>query len=219
LYDPAVGFLRARAADGQFPGTFDALDLSDDYAEANAWHSLWMAGAHDPDGLAELLGGRDAMRAKLDTFFTEARRDWETADPSAANFPRPYYWHGNEPDLNAAFLYAQIGFPADTVTWSHWILANLYNVEPHGVAGNDDGGTLGSWYVFASLGLYPVPGTDRYILGQPRFDQARVIVDGLQHIIARRADGTTGVTVDGVPVDGPYLTHAQLTSAVRIEFP
>ncbi len=227
LYDPAVGFLRARAADGTFPGPgpddFDPLELSDDYAEANAWHSLWMAGAHDPDGLAELLGGREAAIAKLTEFFTQARLHWETADPSAANFPRPYYWHGNEPDLNAAFLFAQWGAPELTQDWSRWILDTHYSDQPDGVAGNDDGGTLGSWFVFTSLGLYPIPGTDRYIVTAPIFEQARVIVDGHELVIvatgaSSRDRHVRRVLVDGVALTGWELTHAQLESAARIEY-
>ena len=221
LFDPSVGFLRARSLEGPFPGTFDPLELSDDYAEANAWHSLWMAGIHDPEGLVQLLGGYSAAVAKLDTFFNEAKRDWETGDPSAANFPRPYYWHGNEPDLNAAFLYAQIGGGWYRSDWSHWIMKNLYSDRPEGVAGNDDGGTLGSWYVFASLGLYPVPGSDRYILSWPLFDQARVVVGGHELRISHGADRDLvdlTVLVDGVLLDGPYITHAQLTSASELRF-
>ena len=223
LYDPSVGFLRARAEDGTFPGAFDPLDLTDDYAEANAWHSLWMAGAHDAIGMAELLGGRAALVAKLEEFFTEARRDWETADPSAANFPRPYYWHGNEPDLNAAFLFAQAGRPDLTQEWSRWIAETLYSDLPEGVAGNDDGGTLGSWYVFASLGLYPVPGSNRYIVASPMFEQARVVVGGHELIIAApgassRRRYVRGVTIDGTPLTVPELVHAQLLTAARIDF-
>lgn len=221
LYDPAVGFLRARTADGAFVGTFDPLAMSDDYVEANAWHSLWMTGAHDADGLAELLGGRDALVAKLETFFTEARRDWETADPSAANFPRPYYWHGNEPDINAAFLFAQVGRPDLTRRWARWIIDNLYGDRPDGLAGNDDGGTLGAWYVFAALGLYPVPGSELYVVSAPIFDRARIVVDGHELVIEApgAATGAVGeVTVDGVPLSGPYLTHAQLRTASRIAF-
>ncbi|HUQ02255.1 MAG TPA: GH92 family glycosyl hydrolase [Kofleriaceae bacterium] len=223
LYDPSVGFLRARAEDGTFPGEFDALDLSDDYAEANAWHSLWMAGAHDVLGLAELLGGDAALVAKLETFFTEARRDWETGDPSAANFPRPYYWHGNEPDLNAAFLFAQAGRPDRTQEWARWIIDNIYSDTPEGVPGNDDGGTMGAWYVFATLGLYPVPGSNRYIVSAPIFEQARIVVDGHELVIAApgvspRRRFVAGVTIDGTALTVPELTHDTLRTASRIEF-
>ena len=224
LFDPAVGFLRARNADGSFPsGSFDPLELSDDYAEANAWHSLWMAGVHDPDGLAELFGGRAGAIAKLETFFTESRRDWEEGDASAANFPRPYYWHGNEPDLNAAFLFAQLGRPDLTHEWARWILDHHYNDTPTGVAGNDDGGTLGSWYVLAALGLYPVAGSADYVIATPMFERARVVVDGHELVIdapgassARRF--VAAVDLDGVAITTPRLTQADLRQGSRLTF-
>jgi predicted alpha-1,2-mannosidase len=224
LFDPAVGFLRGRDADGTFPtGSFDPLALSGDYAEANAWHSLWMTGAHDPDGLAELLGGAAAAIDKLETFFEEAKRDWDTADESAANFPRPYYWHGNEPDLNAGFVFAQLGRPDLTHRWVRWIEDTMYGDGPDGLAGNDDGGTLGAWYVLATLGVYPVPGSDRWLLGAPRFPEARVQVTGRELTIladglSDRAIYVQAVELDGVPIDGPELTHAQLAGAQTLRF-
>jgi putative alpha-1,2-mannosidase len=103
LYDPSVGFLRGKDPDGTFPtDAFDPLAFADDYAEADAWQSLWMTGIVDPDGLASVLGGTDAAVAKLERFFEQAKQDWETADPSAAHIPRPDYWAGNDPDIDAA---------------------------------------------------------------------------------------------------------------------
>jgi len=224
LFDPSVGFLRGRAEDGSFPsGAFDPTDMTDEYAEANAWHSLWMAGAHDPDGLAMLFGGRDAAVAKLTEFFTLAKDDWDHADPSAANFPRPYYWHGNEPDLVAPFLFAQLGRPDLTQEWARWVMTTQYSDLPEGVAGNDDGGTLGSWYVFAALGLYPVPGSDRYVVSAPLFPRARVVVGGHELVIEAPDAGVdhpyvAGLTVDGVAVPTPELRHDQLLTAHEVRF-
>jgi predicted alpha-1,2-mannosidase len=224
LFDPAVGFLRGRDADGTFPaGAFDPLEHADDYAEANAWHSLWMTGAHDADGLAELHGGAAAAIDKLEMFFELAQEDWDTADESAANFPRPYYWHGNEPDLNAVFVFAQLGRPDLTQRWVRWIEETMYGDGPDGLAGNDDGGTLGAWYVLATLGVYPVPGSDRWIVGAPRFPQARVRVGGRELAIvaeglSERAIYVQSVDLDGVPIEAPELTHARLAGAATLRF-
>ena len=220
LYDPAVGFLRGKGIDGAFSGgAFDPLEMGDDYAEANAWHSLWMAGAHDPEGLAEIQGGAAAAIAKLEMFFALAKQDRETADESAANFPRPYYWHGNEPDINAAFLFAQLGRPDLTHQWARWIEDTHYSDQPDGVAGNDDGGTLGAWYVLSTLGVYPIPGSDRWILSAPRFPHARVVVGGRELSITAQGKGiyVKSITLDGVPVSGE-LTHAQLANANALTF-
>jgi predicted alpha-1,2-mannosidase len=220
LFDPAVGFLRGRNADGSFPSeSFDPLELGDDYAEANAWHSLWMAGAHDPAGLAEIFGGDTEAIAKLEMFFDNAKLDFDTADESAANFPRPYYWHGNEPDMNAAYVFAQLGRRDLTTTWVRWIQDSLYSDQPSGVAGNDDGGTLGAWYVLSALGVYPIPGSDRWILGEPRFPQARVLVGGRELVITIDSNGEPGtVEIDGVAVTAAELTHTQLVNATSLHF-
>ncbi len=231
LYDPAAGFLRKRAEDGSFEPVddFDPHDQTDDYVEANAWQSLWMAGAVDLDGLVELLGGHAGFVAKLDELFDGTAADWALGDPAAANFPRPFYWHGNEPDLNAAFLYAQAGEHARTVRWSRWIQDHLYGDRPDGVAGNDDGGTLGSWYVLATLGIYPVPGTDAWILAAPRFPSARVTLEGGHELIivgdglstdpAIAATQTVEeILLDGTPVTTPTVSHAALVAADELRF-
>ena len=219
LYDPAVGFLRGKNADGAFPTTaFDALSITDDYAEANAWQSLWMTGIHDPEGMSQIFGSTAAALDKLGMFFDLAKTDWETADPSAANFPRPYYGHGNEPDLNAAALFAQLGRPDLAQQWTRWIEDNLYSDQPEGVAGNDDGGTLGSWYVLNALGLYPIAGSDRWIIVAPRFAKATVTVGG--HVLQITAEGTGSyvqtVALDGMPVTA--LTQAQLDGGSVLHF-
>jgi len=221
LYDPSVGFLRAKQPDGSFPAVaFDPLEMNEDYAEANAWHSLWMTGAPDPEGLAEVMGGADAAVAKLEMFFTLAKQDWDLHDEASANFPRPYYWHGNEPDINAAFIFAQLGRPDLTQLWSRWVEDTQYTDQPAGVAGNDDGGTLGAWYVLATLGVYPIPGSDRWIISAPRFPQARVLVGGRELTIVAEGTGAyvAGVTLDGVPLTVPELTHAQLVNGTTLLF-
>jgi putative alpha-1,2-mannosidase len=99
----------------------------------------------------------------------------------------------------------------------------MYTDAPSGVAGNDDGGTLGAWYVLSTLGVYPVPGSDRWILGTPRFPQARVRVGGHELVIT--ADGVSDaamyvdhVELDGVPVDAAEITQAQLAGASTLAF-
>jgi predicted alpha-1,2-mannosidase len=224
LYDPSVGFLRGRNPDGSFPtGSFDPLVWLDDYAEANAWQSLFPPGIHDPQGIALVLGGHDAAIAKLSLLFERAKEDWDSSDPAAANFPRKYYWAGNETDLNAAFLFAQLGRPDLTQVWVRWLVETMYSDQPDGVPGNDDGGTMGAWYVLSTLGLYPVAGSDLWIVGAPRFPRARVRVGSRELVI--EAEGVSdrnlyvqAVELDGVPLAAPQLTHAQLTGASSLRF-
>lgn len=216
LYDPSVGYVRGKNFDGTFPtGSFDPLAIADDYAEANAWQSLWMTGIHDADGMAAIFGSQQAAVDKLGDFFAKAKVDWDTSDESAANFPRPYYWHGNEPDLNAAALFAQLGHRDLAIQWTKWIEDSMYSDKPEGVAGNDDGGTLGAWYVLNALGLYPIAGSDRWVVLAPRFAKAVVTVGGHTLTIVRDGDGAADL--DGAPVQSE-VTQSQLSHATTLHF-
>ena len=216
LYDSSVGFLRARNPDGSFPATsFDPTQFTSDFAEADAWQSLWMTGNHDPDTLADTLGGRDAAVAQLEMMFELTKQNWDTSDESALNFPRPYYWAGNEPDINAPFLFAQLGRPDLTQKWSRWVADTIYSDQPAGVPGNDDGGAMGSWYVEATLGLYPIAGSDRWIIGAPHF---AATVGSLSITVDGSGPYVKSVDLDGVPLDAPEITQAQLANASVLHF-
>lgn len=216
LYDPAVGFFHGMNSDGKFDAWNGDTTDAEDYTEGDAWQYLWLV-PQDPAGLAQTLGGADKAIAKLDEFFTQS----ESETPLLGR--RKYYWHGNEPDLIAAWLYAAWGSPEKSVKWVDWIVHTFYATGADGLAGNDDSGTLSAWLLFASTGLYPVAGTDRYIVAAPRYP----------HVVLHRPAGdldiTTStdprkypvpisVTLDGKKLDGPYLTHTQLAGAHKLLF-
>ena len=225
LYDSSTGFLRSKDAAGAFADSsgFDPSDFSNDYTEADAWQSLWMAGLHDPDGMVAILGSASAVVDKLNMFFTLAKADWESSDPTQRVTQREFYWGGNEPDLNASFLFAQAGKPSLTQQWVRWCIETQYSDLTTGIQGNDDGGTMGSWYVLASLGLFPISGSDGYVIGAPLFPQARVSVGGHQLLIVAEGSGADApyvqsVDLDGVAVLRPLITQAQLASAKTLHF-
>ncbi len=207
VYDPAVGFFRGRLSDGSFPAEFDELGWSDDYTEGNAWQYLWMPWFH-PDQLAETLGGREQALTKLDFFFDEARKE------GILNVPQTYYWHGNEPDIHAAWLYSLWGDRDKNWRWVQWIAETHYAADPVGLAGNDDAGTLSAWYVFAALGFYPIAGTTSYVVGVPLFEEVRIPVEGGTFTSRRVGEGdhVVATTLNGVPVAGPTFQHHQLVA-------
>jgi putative alpha-1,2-mannosidase len=122
--------------------------------------------------------------------------------------------------LNAPFLFAQLGRPDLTYKWQRWVTETLYSDQPNGVAGNDDGGTLGAWYVLSTLGLYPIAGSDRWIVAAPLFPRARVRVGGHELVIESAGSGeyVREVTLDGVKLDVLELTQAQLAKGSILHF-
>lgn len=222
LYDAKTGFLRARADDGSFGlGSFDATRYSNDYTEANAWQSLWM-NDHDAGGLATLLGGPEQAVSKLEEMFRLTKQEFDGQDPQDPTLgaDRPsYYWHGNEGDLHAAYLFALLGRPELTQKWSRWLLTAYYSDKPDGLSGNDDGGTLASWYVLSALGMFPLAGSDTYILGMPLFPRVQLqLKTGAFTVEA--VDAQSGELVAAVPEDAKVeritLDGAQLPQNVPL---
>ncbi len=142
LFNPETGFLDPRRADGTFvpvPRRTAVYMRQGPYTEGSPWHWRFYA-PHDVAGLDTASGGDEALIATLDEFFDLSG----VGDGLLANArPDPYYWHGNEPDLHAAWIYADLGRRDRSLDRVGAIVERLYTPTPDGLPGNDDGGTRG----------------------------------------------------------------------------
>ncbi|MCB9592452.1 MAG: glycoside hydrolase family 92 protein [Sandaracinaceae bacterium] len=207
-WDPARQFFVGRHEDGSFAEYFEDDRWIDYYTEGNGWQYVWYV-PHDLPGLAEMMGGRDAMLDRLDEFFTLSAGMRITALPGF------WYWHGNEPDLHAAFIFSALGDGARSARWSRWAAQTLYGDGPTGLPGNDDGGTLSAWLVFASMGIFTIAGEQDYLLGSPLLTRVEFTVgDGTFVIDAPDASDAAPrvreARLDGVALDAPSLPHSAI---------
>ncbi|GAA3879430.1 GH92 family glycosyl hydrolase [Saccharothrix violaceirubra] len=227
LWDPSVtdrgftGFPRPRLADGRWLEPYTAQG-PEGFHEGTAWQYQWLV-QHDIPGLVDLLGGQDRALARLDDFFAYADL---VADPARTVREKwvvgPYDYYdqfrynpNNEPDLHAPWMYTLIGQPWKTSAVVR-AAQTLFVAGPSGVTGNDDLGQMSAWYVFSALGLYPVePGTGRYVLHAPRFEE--IVVEGGPTITAPGADPRVLQYVEGVR-DRVWVDHAELVAGVRLDF-
>lgn len=180
LIDPATRLARGRDSKGAWRQPFDPLiptsplNNPGDYTEANAWQYSWTPGLFDPDGLVDAMGGRRAFRSKLDTFFFELKplEGWAFLGQEAMI---GQYAHGNEPSHHIAWLYAFTDQPETGQALVRRIASDFYADTPNGLIGNEDAGQMSAWYVFATLGFYPVvPMSGEYVLGRPLVTKATV---------------------------------------------
>lgn len=204
LFDAELGVVRPKHADGTKVTDAFTTGSWDHYAEANGWQTTFMP-AWDIAGLDEVFGGREKFVTALTAFFDGAPGEHATA-MADANYelrylPRSYYWPSNEPDIQAPFMFAQAGRPELAAKWTDWARRTFFSAKPDGVPGNDDGGTLGSWFVLAAAGLYPVPGTDSWIVGSPLFPKLEVKVPG---------GGVFTIEAKGVSPEAIYVQSATL---------
>jgi predicted alpha-1,2-mannosidase len=218
LFDPTVGVLRPHHANGTLLDAPYTLGGWDHYAEADGLQTTFMP-TWDVEGLDTVFGSRDALLSSLTAFFDAAPQ--ENADALANGsyelryLPRYHYWPSNEPDIQAPFLFARAGHHELAAKWSDWARDTFFSAQPDGVPGNDDGGTLGSWFVLAAAGLYPVPGTDQWIIGTPLFPKLELqLPHGTFTIEAKNVSSENlfvqSATLDGVKLDRAELKHGEL---------
>lgn len=213
LYDPAQGYFLGRHRDGTFAMLDRAINWQDYFAEGNAWQYLWYA-PHDLDGLSTLMGGRDTLLSRLDDFFTRSMNTRRNI------LPDPYYWHGNEPDLHAAFIPSHFDDLATASRYVNWVRTTRYDTSPGGLPGNDDAGTLSAWYTLAALGMFPLAGTDQWLLAAPSVTRAEVSLGTTQTINITAPNVTTSprATWNGTILPRPRLSHSQLAHGGTLLF-
>lgn len=224
-WNPESRYFHPRDSDGNFQVAFKPLKLTyldskrkytDDYVEGSALQWRY-AVPFDPEGLIALVGGREVFVEELDRFFA-------LSHPGRARYtPGSYYWHGNEPDIHAPFLFNDAGRPDLTQKWTRWILDNKYAIASDGLDGNDDGATLSSWYIFSSLGIYPLAGTDIYHLTAPLFERAEVMVGNNRLIIvadnfAHDHHYVSKIWLNGELLAEPKLRHHQIANGGELRF-
>jgi len=217
IYDAETGFIMAKKADGTFPRADDKTAWQDYWAEGTTWHYTWFV-PQDMKGLADAMGGRDKFLARLDDYFALS-----TCQPKTRLAPKAYYWHSNEPVLFVPWAYAELDDAKRGARWIRWALANEYGDGPDGLPGNDDGGTMSAWYLFAGMGIFPRVAFTDYLLGSPIFPKATIkVAGGNLTIIAKDTSATklvpTAMTWNGKQLDRPRIEHAELIKGGTIEF-
>lgn len=231
LFDPETRLMRGRNEDGSFQKPFSPYKWGDAYTEGNAWHYTWSV-FHDVEGLASLMGGREAFATMLDSVFVVppiyddsyyGARIHEITEMQVANMGN--YAHGNQPAQHMIYLYNYAGQPWKAQWWAREVMDRLYMARPDGYCGDEDNGQTSAWYVFSALGFYPVcPGSDEYILGSPLFRRAtihlengaEIEIDAPENAPENRYVGA--MQLDGKPWEHNFLRWSDLRDGARVRF-
>ena len=182
LYDTSTKQMRGKDSKGNWRKDFNPLMATSpmnnpgDYTEANAWQYFWTPAQYDVEGMIKLLGGKKNFTAQLDSFFTI-----KTLNPNkhlGQEAMIGQYAHGNEPSHHIAYLYAfsdKLERGRELITQ---IYKQFYDNTPTGMIGNDDCGQMSAWYIFTTLGFYPVnPAVGEYVFGMPQVKNAVMHID------------------------------------------
>jgi predicted alpha-1,2-mannosidase len=230
LFDPSTKLMRGKKTDGSFVADFDPSAWSREYTEGNAWHWSFCV-FHDPQGLINLMGGNKSFVSMLDTVFVIPSYEGmksrgmihEMREMQVMNMGQ--YAHGNQPIQHMPYLYNYAAEPWKAQYWVRKIMDKLYLPTPDGYCGDEDNGQTSAWYVFSSLGFYPVsPASGEYVIGSPQFDKVTLnLENGKKVHIRAKQHGANQVYVDqlswnGNPYSHNYIRYSDLLQGANLDF-
>lgn len=197
--------------------------------QGTRWQYRW--GAPMYLSRMERLVGRQELLAQLEQFFRDE-----------------LYNQGNEPDIHVPFLFGRLGAPQLTApvvrslatgvvthryggndAYPQPFVGKAFDNQPRGYCPemDEDDGAMSAWYVFASIGLYPVVvGEATYELFPPLFSRITLYPGGRQKpaVVIRvegKADGSRPlrrITWNGRRLKEPRIAHSTLVRGGTLVF-
>lgn len=181
LFDKETKFLRGKSAKGEWTEPFVAEDWGFDYTEGSAWQNAH-AFYHDNQGFIDLIGGNEAFIDRLVSLANEQPifeignygvEIHEMSEMATADFGQIAI--SNQPSFHLPYLYSYAGKPEYTQHVVKQLCIHGFDTGFEGYPGDEDNGSMSGWFIFSSLGFYPVtPGTDQYVLGIPQLDEMTI---------------------------------------------
>ena len=227
VFNPVNGYMSPKLSNGKFRKNFDALDThGQGFIEGNAWnYGLYVP--HQLDKMVKMMGGKERFSQHLDSLFTMelddkyiAKHEDITRDGIIGN-----YVHGNEPGHHIPYLYNWTGKEYKTQARVRMIMDTMYGPGVEGLCGNDDAGQMSAWYIFSSLGFYPVtPGSERYALGSPNVKNAILNLENGKRLEIKTINQSIknvyvkSLKINGEKIDRNYILHNEIMNGGEFVF-
>lgn len=231
VFDQQSNLMRGRNEDGSFQEPFSPFKWGDAFTEGNSWHYTWSV-FHDVKGLMDLMGGKQNFVSMLDSVFIVPPVYDESYYGQVIHEIREMqimgmgnYAHGNQPIQHMIYLYNYAGQPWKTQYWTREVMNRLYTSQADGYCGDEDNGQTSAWYVFSSMGFYPVaPATPEYVIGAPLFKKVTLMLENGKEInISAPNNSANKRYVESIRINGEkysknYFNYNELLKGANILF-
>ena len=231
VFDKETNLMRGRNQDGKFQTPFSPLKWGDAFTEGNSWHYSWSV-FHDPQGLINLMGGKQTFVQMLDSVFNVPPLFDDSYYGGVIHEIREMqimnmgnYAHGNQPIQHMIYMYNYAGEPWKAQYWIREVMDKLYTAQADGYCGDEDNGQTSAWYVFSAMGFYPVcPGANQYVIGTPYFDKMTLHLENgkTMTITAQNCNQDNkyiqSLSINGTPSTKNFFTHDQLMQGGNIQY-
>ena len=231
VWDPEVGYMRRKHMDGSWVEGFSPFGqvswLGPGYVEGNAWQYTYFV-PHDLSGLIGLMGREEYNNRLEEGFKTSLPHRFNSENLGSNSLEGMGILpvnHGNQPNMQAAYLFNHSGKPWLTQQWVREIMDLYYGSGPEdGWLGDEDQGQMGAWFVMSAMGLFQMDGgasTDPvYEIGSPLFEKVTLHLDPDYYpggTFTIRAPGASGenryiqsARLNGETLDKPWFYHREL---------
>lgn len=225
LYNPEEQYLWPKRIDG----SWEKMDITrwSDILKHYVSGNIWAYSGYTPHymaGMISKMGGRKNYEAWLDKIIADTTTLSGTVHVDLSGFIGKY-GHGDEPGHQMLYSYVFVGAPSKTQKLLHEITQTQYDDKPLGFVNNEDLGQMSSWYIFTTLGFYPVnPVSLQYVIGSPHLEEAVVKLESGKSfkVIAKSVSDKNiyiqSAKLNGVPHNLPFITHDEIMKGGVIEF-
>ncbi|MGB8491262.1 MAG: GH92 family glycosyl hydrolase [Bacteroidales bacterium] len=224
-FDQKRQFMRAKLDNGKFREPFSpfrSIHEWGDYTEGNAWQYTWLV-PEDVEGLIRLFESDKPFLTKLDSLFVVKGDMGKEASADISGLIGQYA-HGNEPSHHVTYLFAYAGEQWKTAEKNRLIQRTLYTDKPDGLCGNEDCGQMSAWYVFSSMGFYPVnPAGGAFVFGSPLFDDVTISLPGNRQFTIKAVNNSDqnmyiqSVKLNGTTYTRSYITYKEIMNGGTLE--
>ncbi len=177
------------------------------YKEGDQW-SYSMFIPHNTRDLINLMGGDNEFTAHLDSALA-----------------KEYIVFDNEPVLHVPYLFNYAHHPDQSQKWVRTLMNTHYSATPDGLPGNDDLGSMSSWYVFSALGVFPTcPGRPLYDIGSPIFKKVTLHLQNGKKLIINSVNNSNenyfvkNISLNGLAYKKSWISHSTLLEGGELTF-
>ncbi len=216
MFDPETKFMRPRHENGSFREDFNILSSPrNEFVEGNSWQYTFFV-PQDVKELVSMIGEEEFNQRLNDGFELSQNENFNaTGDRMAAH----YINHGNQPNMQAAYLFNYSGKPWLTQKWTREIMNRYYGATPlHGWLGDEDEGQMGAWFVMSSMGLFEMEGgaavEPMVNIGSPLFDRITIHLDenyypGGKFVIEAKNNSSDNYYIQSARLNGEPLNSCR----------
>lgn len=237
VFNDSLGYVWMKNSDGTWEPDFSpyghSVFLGPGFVEGNAWQYTWFV-PHDQKGLLNLLG--------KDTYISRLQEGFEKSKPHRFNSEHlnengligvgilPIN-HGNQPNMEAAYLFNYAGAPWLTQYWVREVMNGFYGDSIDAWPGDEDQGQMGAWYVMSAMGLFEMDGGTSvnpiFEIGSPTFEKIVIHLDtnyysGNTFVIEAKNTSdknryVQSAKLNGQKLDKPWFYHSEMVAGGKLE--